>query len=165
MFDYVTAITVENTRGKVIFWDIDGTLVPYRWPNGVGDVDHYGEKVCPAIEDGLCLNRHPSKHMQRVVTSCGAKRQFVLGHYEYAKETIDKIDWLHAYYPQIEQAIFIKPTQSKADALIQFCRENDIPLKCALFVDDRIDILKEAEAKGIECWHISSFLDWFEYNS
>ena len=30
-----------------------------------------------------------------------------------------------------------------------------------LFVDDRLAILKEAERKGIQVWHISSFLDWY----
>ena len=156
------SITVKETDGKIIFWDIDGTLAPYRWEGQVRDVKCYGEYICPAIEKGLYLNRKPSKHMQKVVFECRAERQYVLGHYTYDKEKHDKIEWLGTHFPEIEDAIFIKTHKSKAEALLKFCKENGISPNQVLFVDDRVDILKEVEAAGIESWHISSFLDWFE---
>lgn len=155
-------ISVNETRGKIIFWDIDGTLAPYRWEGHVGDVECFGEEVCPVIEGGLCLNREPSKHMQKVVMECEAESQYVLGHYVYDKEKSDKVEWLSIHFPEIKDSVFVKTSQSKAKVLLEFCKENGISLEQVLFIDDRIDILKEAEAAGIESWHISSFLDWFE---
>ena len=48
-----------------MFWDIDGTLAPYRFnghildPNGTNNGMSLKE-----IEDGIFLDRKPSKHMQ-----------------------------------------------------------------------------------------------------
>jgi len=53
---------------------------------------------------------------------------------------------------------------SKANCIIEYCKEKAIELKDIIFVDDVITILREAERKGIESWHISSFLDWQFYN-
>ena len=60
----------------------------------------------------------------------------------------------------------IRPTTGasklpKADEILRYCKENDIDLRDVLFVDDRLAILKDAERKGIESWHVSSFFDWF----
>lgn len=156
------SISVNDTMGKVIFWDIDGTLSPYRWNGVVSGVPGYGEEICPAVESGLFLKREPSKHMQRVVKCCDASMQFVLGHYTYEKEKQDKVEWSHRYFPLIDDSIFVYINESKADALLDFCKAIGVSTKDVIFVDDRIDILAEAESKGIECWHISSFLDWFE---
>ena len=30
-------ITMNDTRNKIVFWDIDGTLASYRFNNHVGD--------------------------------------------------------------------------------------------------------------------------------
>lgn len=49
---------------------------------------------------------------------------------------------------------------SKADTILQYCKDHDISLQDVVFVDDVISFLREAERKGIESFHISSFLDW-----
>ena len=41
-----------------------------------------------------------------------------------------------------------------------YLKDHDISLQDVVFVDDVIPFLREAERKGIESFHISSFLDW-----
>lgn len=41
MFNYKCNITPQDTNGKVIFCDIDGTLAPYRFDGGVSDVPFF----------------------------------------------------------------------------------------------------------------------------
>lgn len=56
--------------------------------------------------------------------------------------------------------LFVYTNFSKADCIIEYCKNNKIDLKDVIFVDDNIKFLREAEIKGIESYHISSFLDW-----
>ena len=77
------------------------------------------------------------------------------------KEKNDKEKWLDIYYPSITKRVFpIYENESKADTIIEYCKNNNISLDEVIFVDDVITILREAEKKGINAWHISSFLDW-----
>ena len=39
-------------------------------------------------------------------------------------------------------------------------KKDFIDLKDTIYIDDIIKYLRDAERKGIESWHISSFLDW-----
>ena len=36
-FNLKSTLSKEDTKDKYIFWDIDGTLAPYRFNNHVGD--------------------------------------------------------------------------------------------------------------------------------
>ena len=72
-------ITVKETKGKYIFWDIDGTLAAYRYNEHVGDPDgtENGMSI-EEIEDGIFLHRKHSKFMQKVVGQCQAKKNIIL---------------------------------------------------------------------------------------
>lgn len=48
----------------------------------------------------------------------------------------------------------------KVQTILTYCYKYSIPLSEVIFVDDILSYLREAEKKGIEAWHISSFLDW-----
>ena len=67
-FNLYDSITIADTRGKFIFWDIDGTLAPYRFNGHVGDPNgtNNGQSI-EEIEVGIFLERNPSKHMQKVL--------------------------------------------------------------------------------------------------
>lgn len=36
---YNGSISIKDTMGKIIFWDLDGTLAPYRFNGHVADPD------------------------------------------------------------------------------------------------------------------------------
>ena len=60
---------------------------------------------------------------------------------------------------EIEDGV-LSEDKSKADTILQYCKDHDISLQNVIFVDDTIPFLREAERKGIKSFHISSFLDW-----
>lgn len=156
-------VKLKDTEGKYIFWDIDGTLAPFRFNDHVCDPlgTHHAMSV-KEIEEGIFLYREPSKHMQRVVRECKAKEQFILGHCHEPKEISDKHLWVDKYYPQIKKRFFIDDEVSKAGVILDYCKEQKIDLSDVIFIDDSHAIIKEAEKKEIKAYHISSFLDWFE---
>ena len=155
------SITKEMTAGKYIFWDIDGTLAPYRVNDSVAqDYTVIGEQVPVEISEHFFLLRKPSHHMQKVIASCKAKENIVVGHFNYEQEEIDKQLWLDKYYPVIRERFFIPYEASKADIILAYCAEYGIDLEDVIFVDDVIPFIREAELKGIRSYHISSFLDW-----
>lgn len=63
---YDGMINSSITKGKIIFWDIDGVLASYRFNNHVGidDGTHNGMSK-EEVDNGCFLYRKPSKHMQR----------------------------------------------------------------------------------------------------
>lgn len=151
----------DQLRGKYIFWDIDGTLAAYRFNGHVSDPEGTDNGMSlKEIEDGVFLKRKPSCHMQMVLSTCGAKQNIVMGHCQVQKEMDDKQLWLDKYYPSITERLLISEDKSKADTILQYCKDHDISLQEVVFVDDTIPFLREAERKGIKSFHISSFLDW-----
>lgn len=150
-----------NLRNKYIFWDIDGTLAAYRFNGHVSDPEGTDNGMSlKEIEDGVFLKRKPSCHMQMVLSTCGAKQNIVMGHCQVQKEMDDKQLWLDKYYPSITDRLLVSENKSKADTILQYCKDHDISLQDVVFVDDTIPFLREAERKGIKSFHISSFLDW-----
>lgn len=150
-----------NLRNKYIFWDIDGTLAEYRFNGHVSDPEGTDNGMSlKEIEDGFFLKRKPSYHMQMVLSTCGAKQNIVMGHCQVQKEMDDKQLWLDKYYPSITERLLVSEDKSKADTILQYCKDHDISLQDVVFVDDTIPFLREAERKGIKSFHISSFLDW-----
>ena len=150
-----------NLRNKYIFWDIDGTLAAYRFNGHVSDPEGTDNGMSlKEIEDGVFLKRKPSYHMQMVLSTCGAKQNIVMGHCQVQKEMDDKQLWLDKYYPSITERLLVSEDKSKADTILQYCKDHDISLQDVVFVDDTIPFLREAERKGIKSFHISSFLDW-----
>ena len=149
--------------GKTVFWDIDGTLAAFRFNGHICSPDEMHSSVTiDEIEDHIFLTRKPSKFMQRVIENSYAKKHVVIGHCICNTEIIDKHMWIDKHFPMIEERIFIPHTVSKAEKLIEYCNKKSIPTSKAVFVDDIIDYLREAESMGISSWHISSFLDYFE---
>ncbi len=86
-FNIKATLTKEDTINKYIFWDIDGTLAPYRFNNHVGDPEGTNSGMSlKEIEDGIFLERKPSKHMQKVISECGAKENIIMSHCINEKE-------------------------------------------------------------------------------
>ena len=152
---------IKDLQNKYVFWDIDGTLAPYRFNNHVADPDGTNNGMSiQEIEKGIFLARKPSRHMQKVLSTCNAKENIVMGHCQVEKEMQDKQPWLDEYYPMIKERLLVYEDKSKADTILQYCKSHNINLDDAVYVDDVISFLREAEKKGIKSYHISSFLDW-----
>lgn len=154
---------LEDLKDRYVFWDVDGTLAPYRFNGHVADPGGSNNGMSlQEISDGVFLYREPSRHMQEVVTTCEAKKQIVMGHCQNDKEMQDKIIWLKQHFPVIEDYLLVSEAKSKADTILEYCMFNNINVQNVVFVDDIIPFLREAEHKGIKSFHISSFLDWPE---
>lgn len=155
------SVTKKDLKNKYVFWDVDGTLAPYRFNNHVADPDGSRHSLnLKEIEDGVFLHRKPSRHMQKVLETCEAKKNIVVGHCLAKKEMQDKEIWLNENYPMIEERLFLFSGKSKTNAILKYCKEHSIKLKDVIFVDDVIPFLMEAEKSGIKSFHISSFMDW-----
>lgn len=151
----------QDLKDKYVFWDIDGTLAPYRFNGHVADPDGTDNGMSlKEIEDDVFLYRAPSQHMQKVLTTCDAKQHIVMSHCRIEKEIEQKEIWLNTHYPEIKERLLVYENQLKADTILQYCKEHGIDLEDVVFVDDVIAFLREAERKGIKSFHISSFLDW-----
>ena len=146
---------------KYIFWDIDGTLAPYRFNGHVADPDGTNNGMSlQEIDDHVFLLREPSHHMQHIIATCGAKKHIIMGHCQVEMDMRDKEIWLDKYYPVIKDRLLVYEDKSKADTILQYCKEHGINVNDIVYVDDVIPFLREAERKGIKSFHISSFLDW-----
>lgn len=151
----------KHLSNKYIFWDIDGTLAPYRFNGHTADPEGTNNGMSlKEIDEHVFLCRAPSQHMQHVIDTCQAKQHLVMGHCQVKSEMQDKQIWLNAHFPMIKERLLVYEDQSKADTILQYCGEHNIDLKDVVFVDDVIPFLREAERKGIKSFHISSFLDW-----
>lgn len=158
-------ITKEILKDKYVFWDIDGTLAAYRFNNHVSDPKGTNNGMSlEEIEQGIFLERKPSLLMQQVIKECNVRKNIIMGHCQNQKEMDDKQIWLDKYYPVISERLLVFEDTSKATCIIEYCQKKEIDLKEVIYVDDVIKFLREAERKGIESWHISSFLDWDFYN-
>lgn len=161
-FNFKGSLTKGDLKGKIVFWDIDGTLAPYRFNGHIADPNgSLNGQSEDEVANGIFLRRKPSKFMQKVLQDCKAKRNLVLGHYAYTKEVEDKYKWIEKYYPEISSSLFVNEEKSKAEAILEYCKENKIELEDVVYIDDVISFLREAEHKGISSWHISSLLDYF----
>ena len=161
MFNNKGMISVRETKDKYIFWDIDGTLAAYRFNDHVGDPNgtNNGMSIIE-IENGIFIERLPSKFMQNVIATCKSKQNIILSHCQNQKEMDDKNLWLDKYYPNIKERILTSEDIPKYKSLIKYCEENKIDISDCLFVDDVLAHLRAAEKMGIKSYHISSFLDW-----
>lgn len=157
------SVRKSDLENKYVFWDIDGTLAPYRFNDHVSDPEGTNNGMSlKEISEHIFLTRKPSQHMMKVVYSCGARRNFIMGHCQVQQEMDDKQLWLDKHFPIIrrQDRILTFENISKADSIVEYCAGHRIDLKDAVYVDDVLVFLREAERKGIKSYHISSFLDW-----
>lgn len=157
------SVRKSDLEKKYVFWDIDGTLAPYRFNDHVSDPEGTNNGMSlKEISEHIFLTREPSQHMMKVVYSCGARRNFIMGHCQVQQEMDNKQLWLDKHFPIIKRQdrILTFENISKADSIVEYCAGHRIDLKDVVYVDDVLAFLREAERKGIKSYYISSFLDW-----
>ena len=159
--DFKDRLTKNDTKDKYIFWDIDGTLAPYRFNGHVGVPGNMTHGISmDEINNNIFLKRLPSKFMQHVVKTSKAKSHIVMGHVLCEKEIEDKNTWLDKHFPIIKDRILTYEDIPKHQSILNYCAQNNINIKDVIFVDDVLMLIREAEAHGIKSYHISSLLDW-----
>ena len=163
MFDLHDSIKKEDLEGKIVFWDLDGTLAPFRFNGHIGDREgsRHGMSM-REVEEGIYLARTPSKFMQRVVRDCNAEKHIILTHCHCDREIADKHKWLDLHFPMIRERFVIDENISKIDTILGYCKDHGIDLSRVVYIDDGLQFVKDAERSGIPSWHVSSLFDYFE---
>lgn len=83
-----------------------------------------------------------------------------MGHCQNQKEMNDKQKWLDLYFPTITERNLTFECIPKWQTILDYCKNHSIDIENAVFVDDVLPFLRDAERHGICSWHISSFLDY-----
>ena len=66
------SVRKSDLENKYVFWDIDGTLAPYRFNDHVSDPEGTNNGMSlKEISEHIFLTRKPSQHMMKIVYNCG----------------------------------------------------------------------------------------------
>lgn len=155
---------LENLKDKFVFFDVDGTLSEYRY-NDILYGGRCSELGCQSLDDllfnDLFYKARPLKTMQKIIENLDSDKIFILGTVTTNIEIDQKYKWLEENYPNIkkENIFFICSTLLKPEVIITYCNHYNININEAIFVDDRIDVLRKAEELGITAYHPSSFTE------
>ena len=126
-----------DLENKYVFWDIDGTLAAYRFNGHVADPEGTDNGMSlKEIDEGIFSKRKPSLLMQKVLNECNSKKNIIMGHCQNQKEIDDKYIWLDKYYPMIEERLLVFESFSKADCIIEYCKNENIDLEDVVYIDD-----------------------------
>lgn len=155
---------LEKLKGKYVFFDVDGTLLEYRYKDQVY-ASRRPELGCQTLNDflfnDLFLKARPLKTMQKIVSQLDSDKIYILGSVVCNNEVNQKYIWLEKNYPNFkkENIFFICSTISKTEVMMEFSKQYNIDLSDIVFIDDRLDYLRKAEEIGITVYHPSSFME------
>lgn len=163
IFDLHDSVKKSDLEGKIVFWDLDGTLAPFRFNGHIGDPEgsRHGMSM-REVDNGIYLSRTPSRFIKRVIKDCNAEKNLVITHCHCEREVADKHKWLDLHFPMIKERFVIDESISKVETIVKYCGENGIDLSMVVYIDDSLHFLREAERAGIKCWHASSLFDYFD---
>lgn len=159
-------MNLELLNDKYIFIDFDGTLCEYRYFGHLSgktadDVQYFGGQ---SLEELLFENYEkvrPLKTMQNLLKHIDNEKIYVLGAIVTYNEIKTKIKWLKKHFPFIkeEHLIFVADLNIKTDVLKLYSKKLNIPYGEMIFIDDKLDSLRNAEEQGIPSYHITSFME------
>ena len=155
---------IEKLKNKYLFIDIDGTLAEYRYDDKLyADKDPKigSQNLNELLFGDLFYQARQLKIMQKLIEQLDPNKIYILGTILTNNEMFQKYKWIEKYYPTIkkENIIFISNTMLKPKVILEYQKHYSIPLENICFIDDRVDVLTEAELNKIKSYHISSFID------
>lgn len=156
------SLKAEDFKDKVVFWDLDGVLAPYRFNGHISCPEDYRTATEEEVEAGVFWNRLPSKHIQNIVKSIDAKQQICITQYVLEEESTDKLSWIHEHFKKIHRTILMCMEDAKAIVLSSHCEREGIDKKDVIVIDDDVKTLEQLETAGFDAWHVSSLMDFFE---
>lgn len=132
---------------KTVFIDMDGTIADLNFDTHVKD----------EYEPGFFLYKEPSATMIMAIRKIFKNyHKIILSASPSTECSIEKIQWLNKWFPEIESndMIFIEyPKENKIDKLLTICRFKNLDPKDVILIDDNLDILREGNSRGIKCIH------------
>ncbi len=152
---------IESLKGKLVFFDFDGTLSEYRFLNRVGPEELTGEFLYKLAFERIYDTIRPLATMQEVVKMLDPEKVYILGAITLNTEIEEKYKWLEKYYPSIkrENMIFVNNTTTKLGMLEAYRQKFNLDYKDIIFVDDMHSTIQSAEEMGFIAYHPSTFVD------
>lgn len=152
---------VESLKGKLVFFDFDGTLSEYRFLNKVGPEELTGEFLYKLAFERIYDTIRPLSTMQEVVKMLDPEKVYILGAITLNTEIEEKQEWLRKYYPSIkkENMIFVNNSETKLEMLEAYRQKLNLDYKDIAFIDDKHSTIQSAEKMGFIAYHPSTFVD------
>lgn len=152
---------IESLKGKLVFFDFDGTLSEYRFLNRVGPEELTGEFLYKLAFERIYDTIRPLATMQEVIKMLDPEKVYILGAITLNTEIEEKYKWLEKYYPSIkrENMIFVNNTETKLGMLEAYRQKFNLDYKDIIFVDDMHSTIQRAEEMGFIAYHPSTFVD------
>lgn len=162
IFDITGCITPE-----LVFFDFDRTLCVHDYPMQYQASDNYEDDCYCMLNalDELHAADRPLKCMQwfaRKLRDNGANL-FCLTHEIHSLRDGFKIRFLKDNYADTPmQYIAVDSTSHKIDMIKAIARTCDVPLIKCMLIEDRMQTIIEANAAGIQSYHVSNVMLWSE---
>lgn len=155
-------LKAADFKDKVVFWGMDGVIIPYRFNGTIGISDTSYKFTKEEFSEGVLSSLVPSKHILNIMSSIDAKSQIVISCYMYPHEDVKRDVWVHEHLPKIKDTLMVHASFDKAKFIKDYCDIHDISIEDIIFIDDNIEELRKAELADIESWHVSSVMDFYE---
>lgn len=152
---------IEKLKGKLVFFDFDGTLSEFRFFDKVGPETVTGELLYKFSFENVYDNVRPLSVMQQTIANMNPENVYILGAITINHEIEEKYKWLVKYYPTIkkENIIFVNSADSKLGILEAYSKKFNMKSEDIVFVDDMHYTILKAEELGFTAYHPSSFID------
>ena len=151
----------------LVFFDFDRTLCVHDYPMQYQGSEDYEDECYSMLNilDVLHEKDRPLKCMQwiaRKLRDNGAKL-FCLTHEIFNLRNGYKIEFLNKNYADTPMKLIAVDSPShKIDMIKAIARSYNIPLSKCMIIDDRMPTIIEANAAGIQAYHISNVMLWYE---
>lgn len=140
-------------KDKVIFLDMDGTIVEYR------SFDKVNCSLQECFLPGMYVNCRPLLSVINKIKNSGYRDLYILSKVQCSINIDEKREWLHKYVPFVadEKMLFI--CDDKPLALDTYVHHFGLEKEDVVFIDDTVEYLEKAEDMGYVSYHISSLVD------
>ncbi len=151
---------LEFLKTKYVFFDFDGTLCEFRYCGKAGYYSDDKIKYDDIFGD-IYKNVRPLKSMNEYIKNLDPNRVFILGAICTGNEVFVKLKWLSKHFPTIkpENVTFISDASQKDECLEMYTKKLNCKPSDIVFVDDKHNSVYQAEDRGFNAFHISSFID------
>lgn len=142
---------------KYIFTDMDGVIAAYQ-NIPFENVNFFREKVFERARPVYpVIDILEKLHLQ-------GKEIFVFSACPNSVAAAEKKRWIETHVPFIKKVYFVGNKQYKMLSLSHLLESLKIHPKDCTYIDDEHDILRQANAVGINCLHVSEFLSYESNN-
>lgn len=144
-------------KSKVVFIDMDGTIVSFS--------DNNDKVIVDDFYTGFFLNRKPVYQvMSKIKEVFWNYDLHILTACPHMMAMYEKGEWLDKHFniDQIKRHYVLWKEDNKAEFIAKYCLWNDIKTTDCIVIDDDHKVLKECELIGCQVYHPSRILTLFE---